>query len=66
MARTLCIEAYRSPWWLLVFVVGGLLGATIGHVILQRGLELSQLLRFYIGWALGVILVWITIRKICK
>jgi len=44
--------------WLLVFVVAGLVGATMVHVVLQRGLELSQLLPFYIGWTLGVIIVW--------
>jgi len=64
MTRVLRIEAYRSPWWLLVFLVGGLVGATITHVILQRMLELSQLLLFYISWALGVIIVWSVIRRI--
>ena len=63
LARVLRVEVYRSPWWLLVFVVSGLVGATIVHAILERELELSQLLRFYIGWVLGVIIVWIVIRK---
>jgi len=63
MARALRTEAYRSPWWLLVFVVAGLAGATTAHAILQRGLELSQLLPFCIGWTLGVIIVWSVIRK---
>lgn len=63
-ARAHRIEAYRSPWWLLVFVVAGLAGATTVHAILERRLELSQLLPFYIGWTLGVIIVWSVIRKI--
>jgi len=64
MTRALRIGVYRSPWWLLFLLVGGLVGAIIAHVILQGGLELSRLLRFYTGWALGVIIVWIVIRKI--
>jgi len=64
MARALRIEVYRSPWWLLFILIGGLVGAIITHVILQGGLELPQLLRFYIGWALGVIIAWSVIRKI--
>jgi len=64
MVRALCIEVYRSPWWLLVFVVAGLAGVATVHVILQGGLESSQLLPFYIGWTLGVIIVWSVIRKI--
>jgi hypothetical protein len=64
MVRALRIEVYRSPWWLLVFVVAGLAGVATVHVILQGGLELSQLLPFYIGWTLGVIIVWSVIRKI--
>ncbi len=63
MTRVLRIEAYRSPWWLLIFLGAGLVGAIITNVILERGLELSWLLRFYISWALGVIIVWIVIRK---
>lgn len=63
MTRALRIEVYRSPWWLLVFLGAGLVGAIITHVILEGGLELSRLLRFYIGWVLGVIIVWIVIRK---
>ena len=65
MARTLCIEAYRSPWFLLALIAGGLVGTTITHVILQRGLELSKLLPSY-GIVLGFIIVWIIIRKACK
>lgn len=64
MVRALRIEVYRSLWWLLVFVVAGLAGVTTVHVILQGGLELSQLLPFYISWTLGVIIVWSVIRKI--
>jgi len=64
MARVLRIEVYRSPWWLLFLLVGGLVGATTASAILQGGLELPQLLRFYIGWALGVVIVWSVIRKI--
>jgi len=65
MARVLCIEFYRSPWFLLFLIAGGLVGATITHVILQRELELSKLLPSY-GIVLGFIIVWIVIRKTCK
>ena len=64
MARALRIEVYRSPWWLLLLLIGGLVGVTIASAVLQGGLELPQLLRFYIGWALGVIIAWSVIRKI--
>ena len=63
MARAFRTKVYRSPWWLLIFLGAGLVGATIVHAVLQRGLELSQLLPFYIGWALGVIIAWSAIRK---
>jgi len=63
MTRALPIEVYRSPWWLLFILGGGLVGAIITSVILEGGLELSRLSRFYIGWALGVTIVWIVIRK---
>jgi len=63
MTRVFRIEVYRSPWWLFFLLIGGLVGAIITHVILERGLELSRLLRFYIGWMLGVIIAWSVIRK---
>jgi len=64
MARVLRIGVYRSPWWLFFLLVGGLVGATTVYAVLQGRLELSQLLPFYIGWTLGVLIVWSVIRGI--
>jgi len=58
------VGVYRSPWWLLVFVVAGLVGATIAYAVLQGRVDLPWLLLFYISWTLGVIIVWIVTRRI--